>query len=231
MTQKAESRRRATLLVAIAAIAATVAAVAVHFFLSGRAAEGETGASSEAAEGETFEVQGSVGEAAKGRAVAGAAQGRESGEAAGAQILAGAAEEAPAEDEAARAEREETALVDAFDSLTDKWMEPAKAGVSMEDIEAFSEQFRKVPKARREECLQRALNLVPDENVMLLAGILMDKTQEKDLVELVFNDILNRADEVKKPIMQQIFKDKSHPCWADTAWILDVTGELPGKRQ
>ena len=24
----------------------------------------------------------------------------------------------------------------------------------------------------------------------------------------------------------KIFKDKSHPCWADTAWILDVTGEL-----
>lgn len=31
----------------------------------------------------------------------------------------------------------------------------------------------------------------------------------------------------KKPILQQIFKDKTHPCWADTAWILDVTGELP----
>ena len=31
----------------------------------------------------------------------------------------------------------------------------------------------------------------------------------------------------KKPILQQIFKDKTHHCWADTAWILDVTGELP----
>ena len=130
-----------------------------------------------------------------------------------------------------RAEREETALVDAFDALTDKWMEPAKCGVTMEDVDLFSEQFRKVPKARREECLQRALNLVPDENVMLLAGILMDKSQDKELIELVFNDVLNRDEDVKKPIMQQIFKDKEHPCWVDTAWILDVTGEMPGKSQ
>ena len=43
------------------------------------------------------------------------------------------------------------------------------------------------------------------------------------------NDILNRDEDVKKPILQEIFKDKSHPCWADTAWILDVTGELPKK--
>ncbi|MBR3821578.1 MAG: hypothetical protein IKJ37_08140 [Kiritimatiellae bacterium] len=50
---------------------------------------------------------------------------------------------------------------------------------------------------------------------------------EKDYIELVFNDILNRDESVKKPIMRQIFKDRTHPCWADTAWILDVTGELP----
>ena len=62
---------------------------------------------------------------------------------------------------------------------------------------------------------------------MLLAGILMDKTVDRKIVETVFNDILNRDEGVKKPILQQIFKDKTHPCWADAAWILDVTGELP----
>ena len=127
-------------------------------------------------------------------------------------------------------EREEEKLVEAFDGLTDKWMEPAKDGVTMKDIDEFVAQFRKVPKARKDECLHRALNLVPDENVMLLAGILMDKSQEKDLIETVYNDVLNRDEDVKKPILQQIFKDREHPCWADTAWILDVTGELPGKK-
>ena len=124
-------------------------------------------------------------------------------------------------------EAAETALVDEFDSLTDKWMDPVKDGVSMKSVTEFAEKFRKLPKSRKEECLQRALNLVPDENMMLLAGILMDKTMEKDYIELVFNDILNRDESVKKPIMRQIFKDRTHPCWADTAWILDVTGELP----
>ena len=137
--------------------------------------------------------------------------------------------EEPTEEE--KRQDEEEKMVEDFDALTDKWMEPSDNGVSMKDVDAFAEQFRKVPAARKEECLQRALNLVPDENVMLLAGILMDKEQDKELIELVFNDVLNRDEEVKKPILQQIFKDKEHPCWADTAWILDVTGDSSKQKE
>jgi len=133
------------------------------------------------------------------------------------------AEEPLTEEEKAEAAAE--AKVEAFDGLTDKWMEPAKAGVTMTDVDGFVAAFRQVPKDRQDECIHRALNLVPDENVMLLAGVLMDKTADKEIVETVFNDILNRDESVKMPILQQVFKDKSHPCWADTAWILDVTGE------
>ena len=135
-------------------------------------------------------------------------------------------EEVISEDE--RREREEESLVDAFDALTDKWMEAVEGGVTMEDVDEFSARFRKVPDAQKEDCLRRALNLVPDENVMLLAGILMDKSQPKELVELVYNDVLNRDEDVKRPILLQIYKDKTHPCWKDTAWIMDVTGELSG---
>lgn len=134
------------------------------------------------------------------------------------------ADEQSEEEKAAEAEAK---LVDAFDAMTDTWMEPSDKGVTMAEIDRFVKQFKQVPKARQDECLHRALNLVPDENVMLLAGILMDKTVDKELVELVFNDILNRDEDVKKPILQQVYKDKSHPCWADVAWILDVTGEKP----
>lgn len=126
-----------------------------------------------------------------------------------------------------RREAEEEKAVDTFDALTDKWMEPSGKGVTMEEIKKFGETFKKVPKSRKDECIHRALNLVPDDNVMLLAGILLDKTYDKEIIETVFNDILNRDESVKKPIMKEIFKDKSHPCWADVAWILDVTGELP----
>lgn len=136
--------------------------------------------------------------------------------------------EEPKTEEERRAEDEEK-RVDAFDDLTDEWQEPASEKVTMKEVERFREQFNRVPKERKDECIHRALNLIPDENVMLLAGILFDKTQEKETLETVYNDILNRDESVKKPILQSIFKDKSHPCWADTAWILDVTGELPAK--
>ena len=136
--------------------------------------------------------------------------------------------EAPQTEEDAQADAEEK-LVDAFDDMTDKWREPSEADVPMEAVERFRQQFNKIPRARKAECLQRALNLLPDENVMLLAGILLDKSQPAEYVELVYNDLLNRDESVKKPLLREIFKDKEHPCWATTAWILDVTGELPGK--
>jgi len=124
-------------------------------------------------------------------------------------------------------EREEEARVNAFDEMTDKFMETeeGRKAVTMDDVKKFRELFKKVPKDRKEECLHRALNLLPDDNVMLLAGILMDKDEDKELVELVFNDILNRDESVKQVLLNEIYKDKTHPCWADTAWILDVTGK------
>ena len=126
--------------------------------------------------------------------------------------------------------QEEDRRVDEFDAETDRWMDAeVKKSPTMEDIEGFRQKFSKIPPSRKEECLQRALNLIPDDNVMLLTGILMDKTADKEQVQLIYNDILNRDEVVKKPILQIIFQDKEHPCWADTAWILDVTGELPEK--
>ena len=133
--------------------------------------------------------------------------------------------EEPKSEEERRAEEIEK-LVDAFDAETDRWMnQESKNPPTMKEVDEFVAMFNRLPKDRKDECLHRALNLVSDENVMLLAGILMDKTQDKEFVELVYNDILNRDEEVKKPILQQIIKDKTHPCWADTAWILDVTGD------
>ncbi|MBQ0031247.1 MAG: hypothetical protein KBT68_00440, partial [bacterium] len=137
-------------------------------------------------------------------------------------------EEPQTEEEKREAEDEK--IVNDFDDLTDRWQESSAKGVTMADIDSFAKSFRRIPKERQDECIHRALNLIPDENVMLLAGILMDKTIDKEIVETVYNDVLNRDEDVKKPILQQIFKDKTHPCWADTAWILDVTGELPKRK-
>lgn len=139
------------------------------------------------------------------------------------------ADPAPEMTEEEKREAEDEKRVEEFDATVDKWMESSKDKVvAMADVDAFRELFRKVPKARKEECVHRALNLIPDDNVMLLAGILFDKEQDKEILDLVYNDILNRDEDVKKPILRELFKDREHPNWADTAWILDVTGELPG---
>ena len=137
------------------------------------------------------------------------------------------AEEEKAEAEEQPEKEEPLSEADGFDAVVDKWMEPAEKGVTMDDVDAFAAAFRAVPEDAREDGIRRALNLIPDENALLLAGVLMDKSQGKDIVELVFNDVLNRGEEVKMPILKQIFKDKSHPCWADTAWMFDATGGEP----
>jgi hypothetical protein len=217
--------------IGVLAIIAAAVAIAVVVWLGRKAQSGSVSGSDEN-RGEIVEMPSAGEYASGGQASAGAISKAAEDKAKAANEAAsndGQEDEEPLSEEEL-IEREEIALVDAFDALTDKWMEPSKGGVTMKDVDDFSAQFRKVPKSRKEECLQRALNLVPDENVMLLAGILMDKAQENELVEMVFNDMLNRNDEVKKPILQEIFKDRTHPCWADTAWILDVTGELPERK-
>ena len=128
-------------------------------------------------------------------------------------------------------EEEEEKKVEAFDGVVDAWMKKEGGEVTMKDMDDFVASFRSVPAARKEECLHRALNLVSDDHVLLLAGILFDKTADKEHVELVFNDVLNRDESVKKLILPMIYKDKTHPCWVDTAWILDVTGETPNKEK
>ena len=131
------------------------------------------------------------------------------------------------EDES-RAEEEEDRLVDEFDDETDRWLDGDDSRLpTMEDIGNFLALFGRIPHRRKKECLQRALNLIPDENIILLVGILMDKSQDRDLVRLVYDDIINRDNSVKNSILQEIYKDKDHSCWSDTEWIFEVTGEKP----
>lgn len=160
-----------------------------------------------------------VSEKAEGSDIAGAAEGSDSREPKEAND---SGDETPAIDPV----DEEALRVDAFDSLSDRWMAPSKDGISFEQVAEFLKAFGSVPEESKTLCLQRALNLIPDENVMLLAGVLFDKTQEKERLELVFNDILNRAEQCKMPIIRRIYKDKSHPCWSDAAWILEAMGEV-----
>lgn len=123
----------------------------------------------------------------------------------------------------------ERALVEEFDNATDKWTNPVDGEISTKEVYAFADAFSRVPAKYKRESLQRALNLIPDDNIMILAGLLMDKSQEKEYIMAVFQDVLNRSDEVKQPLLNEIYKDKTHPCWPEVAWIFDATGQKDNK--
>lgn len=124
-------------------------------------------------------------------------------------------------------QRKERQIIQRFDALTDKWSRHQKTPATVEEVKAFVTAFQGLPPSRRLEHLQRSLNLIPDENVILLAGVLLDEGTDEVSAKAIFEDIINRNESVKKPILEEIYKDKSHSCWDDTRWIFEVTGETP----
>ena len=217
-------KKNAVFAAAVAVIA--LVAAAVWFALRAPRQDGghETAASESTRAGRIADAKSGVPKRS-GKSAAERRETKDAGEASKDEGTAEGGEEELTEEE--KREKEEEARVEAFDEMTDKFMdtEEERKAVTMDDVKKFRELFKRIPKDRKEECLHRALNLIPDENVMLLAGILMDKDEDKELVELVFNDILNRDESVKQVLLKEIIKDRTHPCWADTAWILDVTGK------
>ena len=111
----------------------------------------------------------------------------------------------------------------AFAAETDKWL--LKRPVTADDVRSFSRMLGDVSPAQRKGALRRALNLIPDDNVELLAGVLFDRSQPEEVVREVFHDIINRPDGVKGPILRRVARDKTHPCNGDAVWIFKVTGE------
>lgn len=99
--------------------------------------------------------------------------------------------------------------------------------ISEADVQAFTEALRVLPLPYRIEGVRRAVNLIPDANVDLLKSVVLDKAESSEVIETVFHDVVNRPEEVKKPILDEILKDKTHPCYSDAEWIYEVTGEKP----
>lgn len=71
--------------------------------------------------------------------------------------------------------------------------------------------------------MQAMMNLISDGAVQALYPILFDTSYDADILDIIFSDILNRDDEVKYPMLEEIAKNKDHPNFADAAHILEVT--------
>lgn len=223
------SKTKVCIVAGAAALAVAVALLAWRLG-AGAPAAGVSREDRAAAPREAAAAEAPAARAADGKRAAGARKRpkispQRAGAVAGVEATPGDGEVNPQESPEERAERE---AVERFDALVfEKWNEPCEREITAEEMEEFAEAFRRIPDARKEEEIHHALNMIPDKNIFLLTGILFDKTQDEETMGAVFNDIVNRDESIKLPILRMVMEDETHPNRAEAAQILDATGQLP----
>ena len=118
--------------------------------------------------------------------------------------------------------------VAAWETLVDQVIEQKNVPVE-EQAKRVKEAFDKLDKEDQMDGIHRSLNLFPEEQFPSLYAILYDKTENPEVLDAIFSDALNRPEELKNPLMKELVKDKEHPCFFESARILDVIGELDAK--
>ena len=126
-------------------------------------------------------------------------------------------EAAEASDAAASAE---DAAVAAWDALVENFAATSDRSVTKEDCAKVNEALKRLPRDRRRASAQSLLNLVPDGNFGVMRDVLFDPAQPTEVVDAVFNDLLNRPEEVKTPLLKEISQDASHANCAEARRIL-----------
>jgi len=114
--------------------------------------------------------------------------------------------------------------VESWENLIDKLSELTDAP-TQERMVSVKEAFDTLDKNDQVDAINTALNLLPDEQFTSLYGILLDKTENEEVLDAIFSDALNRPEEIKVPLMKELAKDKTHPMYFESARILDATGE------
>ena len=116
----------------------------------------------------------------------------------------------------------EDAAVAAWDALVEDFAASSDRVVTKEDRAKVNEALKRLPRERRRESAQSLLNLVSDGNFGVMRDVLFDPAQPTEVVDAVFNDLLNRPEEVKTPLLKEIAQDSSHANCAEARRILDV---------
>ena len=121
----------------------------------------------------------------------------------------------------------ETALKRWEDRLVLYYAEGAKervkdTPVTVEEQVEMREFFNALASDAKLENINHAVNLLPDETVSVLNGILLDTAQPAEVLGVIFHDMLNRDEAIKNPLMEEIVKNKAHPMYVESARILDI---------
>ncbi len=184
--------------------------------VSARAAPAERAGVRQAAGGAARAVR-----AQAGGAAAEASPEERAGHASAEKVAGKASEGESAEEVTAARER----AVASWDSLVDRLAE-REGPPDEEASRRVKEAFDALDPADQMDGIRRSLNLFQDEQFPVLYGILFDKAENAEVLDAIFSDALNRPEEIKNPLMKELVKDKEHPCFFESARILDVIGEL-----
>lgn len=86
-----------------------------------------------------------------------------------------------------------------------------------------------LPPEAQEEYVAHAANLCEDEQFGQLANLYLAASTPRAVVEMIFDDALNRPDEIKLPMLAQSLRNASHPMAAESREILEMYLDLePG---
>jgi len=102
---------------------------------------------------------------------------------------------------------------------------PKEPRVTLDDQLRIRDAFREMSEDSRLEEVHHAMNLLPDESVAVMYGVLFDKTQPEEIMDVIFSDILNRDEAIKHPMLDIIRKDKDHPMHPEAERIWDVISD------
>jgi hypothetical protein len=96
-------------------------------------------------------------------------------------------------------------------------------------VRGMVSSMRDLPPEAQEEFVAHAVNLCEDEQYEMLARIYLDPRTPKPVSETIFNDALNRPDEIKLPLLVQTLRNATHPMSAEAREILEMYLDLqPG---
>ena len=97
--------------------------------------------------------------------------------------------------------------------------------ITVDEMIRTKELFDSLNEEQRNDEIGHTMNLIPDESIGLLYGILFDPAEGAEITDTIFCDILNRDEDIKMPVMRQLLKMKDHPCYEDARHILSVAGD------
>ncbi len=88
----------------------------------------------------------------------------------------------------------------------------------------LADMISKVPEAAQVEIAEHLVNLVADENYKLKASkILVAETTPGSVSSVLFNDLMNRSDDLRLPLTLEIAKNKNHPLHGEAMESLEMS--------